>query len=251
MRLAEAATIPLSAMTAAIHLYQVLHLPLPWAPATEATPLLIYGGASAVGAYAIKLAKLSNIYPLIVVAGRGIPFVENLIDRSQGDTVLDYRNGDDKIVGDLRDALGGRKLEYALDAVSEKNSYVNIDKVIEATGQVSLVLSAKEKVMPSGLKLVFRSVGTVHGPVAKDTRDGKHRAKIGDVQFGGVFFRFFAQGLRERWFTGHPYEVVPGGLRGLQVALKNLKEGRASAVKYIARLEDTEGLWPNPPLGAT
>jgi len=48
--------------------------------------------------------------------------------------------------------------------------------------------------------------------------------------------------LQEGWFKGHPYEVVPGGLGGVEGALKNLKEGKASAVKYVFRIMETEGV---------
>ncbi len=52
-------------MTAAIALYQQHKLPLPWLPAKENIPLVVYGGSTAVGAFAIKLAKLSKISPII------------------------------------------------------------------------------------------------------------------------------------------------------------------------------------------
>lgn len=55
----EAATIPLAGMTAALGLYQRLGLPVPWFPAQKRLPLVVYGAASAVGAFAVKLATLS------------------------------------------------------------------------------------------------------------------------------------------------------------------------------------------------
>jgi NADPH:quinone reductase len=61
----DAATVPLAAMTAAVGLFLRLGLPQPFVPASKPIPLLIYGAASAVGSYAIKLAKHSNIHPLI------------------------------------------------------------------------------------------------------------------------------------------------------------------------------------------
>lgn len=48
-------------MTAAFALYDKLGLPQPWHPATESTPLVIYGAATAVGSYAVQLAVRSNI----------------------------------------------------------------------------------------------------------------------------------------------------------------------------------------------
>ena len=142
----EAATLPLAAMTAALGLYQRLEgLPLPWHPTTKPTPLIIYGAATAVGAYAIKLAQLSNIHPLICIAGRGIPFVESLINPAKGDVILDYRSGDSKLVSDLKTAVDkakiGGKVQYAFDAVSEHGSSRNICQVLDhQTGQITRVL---------------------------------------------------------------------------------------------------------------
>jgi NADPH2:quinone reductase len=118
----QASTLPLAVLTAAVGLYESRNLGLnnPWDPAINETPLVVYGGASAVGAYAIQLAKKSKIRPIITVAGRGIPFVEGIIDRSKGDTIVDYRDGDEAVVEGIKKALGGKKLFYAYDAVSEK-----------------------------------------------------------------------------------------------------------------------------------
>ena len=127
-------------MTAALGLYQRLNLPLPWNPTSEALPLVVYGGASAVGAYALKFAKLSNIHPLIVVAGRGAPYVETLIDRSKGDTIIDYRDGDDAVRAQITAAAAGKPIRHAFDAVSEKGSYQNIAGVLSASGAIATVL---------------------------------------------------------------------------------------------------------------
>lgn len=42
--------------------------------------------------------------------------------------------------------------------------------------------------------------------------------------------------MQEGWFKGHPFEVVPGGLQGVQTGLRDLKEGKASAVKYVYKI---------------
>ena len=128
-------------MTAACGLYAKLRLPEPWLPATKPIALVIYGASSAVvrlhlhtdpartptnnlqGYYTIQLAKRSNIHPLICIAGRAQSHVEPLLDRSKGDTIIDYRTSDSEIVSNLQSALHGAKLEYAYDAVSEHNSY--------------------------------------------------------------------------------------------------------------------------------
>jgi hypothetical protein len=71
MSLEEAATILQAAMTAAVLLYSALEVPQPWAKPTGKMPLVIYGAASAVGAYSVQLARRSGIHLLICVVGRG------------------------------------------------------------------------------------------------------------------------------------------------------------------------------------
>ncbi|KAF1936582.1 zinc-binding oxidoreductase-like protein ToxD [Clathrospora elynae] len=225
----EAATLPLAAMTAAIGLHQRLGLPDPWTSGKEkmeATPLVVYGGASAVGAYVIKLAQLASIHPIITIAGRGEKFVEGLIDRSKGDIIVDYRKGDEAVVKGIKDALKGAKLNYAFDAVSEHNSYTNIVQVLEPTGHLTLVLPGKKyDGIPDSVQQTITQVGEAHK---------------GDKEYAFIMFRYMAKGLAEGWFKPHPHEVIPGGLEGVETGLKNLKEGKASGVKYVFKIGDVK-----------
>ncbi|PSN65148.1 GroES-like protein [Corynespora cassiicola Philippines] len=224
----DAATVPLAAMTAAIGLHHRLRLPQPWTPATEPIPLVVYGGASAVGAFAIKIASRANIHPIITVAGRGAPYVETLIDRSKGDAIVDYREGDEAVVKGIKDALKGAKLLHAFDATAEKGSVGNIVKALDPKGNLTLVLPPpKDGTIPESVENSWTGVGDSHGSL-KD--------------FAHVYYRWIAKGLDEGWFKAHPAEVVPGGLEGVEGALINLKEGKASAVKYVFRIAETPGV---------
>ncbi|OIW28137.1 GroES-like protein [Coniochaeta ligniaria NRRL 30616] len=230
----EAAAIPLAAMTAAVGLYIRLGLPEPWRHATEPIPLVIYGAASAVGYYAIQLAQKSNIHPLICVAGRAKDHVETAIDRSKGDTIVDYRDGDEAVVAGLKKALEGHGLPpllHAFDAVSDNGSYVNISKVLSKGGKITLVLPGKEyNEIPEGIEKSTTTVSCVHNK------------SEGEKDFGFVFFRYFSRGLEQGWFKPQRHEVVPGGLGGIEKALQNLKDGKASGVKYVFRIAETEGV---------
>ncbi|EKG18492.1 Alcohol dehydrogenase superfamily zinc-containing [Macrophomina phaseolina MS6] len=240
----EAATIPLAALTAVIGNYVRLGLPEPWRPVTEGQqlPFLVYGGASAVGAFAIKLARLSNIHPIIAVAGKGIPYVETLLDKSKGDAVVDYRAGDEAVVQGIKDALKAsgttEPLRHAFDAVSEKGSQVNLVAVLASDALVTNVLPT-EKFGPPGFAYpsTYRAtdwtmVGDVHGP---------------QKEVGFLYFRWIFRQIAEKRFAPHPYEVVPGGLGGVGQGLRNLKEGRASATKYVFRIAETEGVGKSAP----
>ena len=66
--------------------------------------------------------------------------------------------------------------------------------------------------------------------------------QTGNEEFAMAFFRYFARGLQKGYFKGHPYQIIPGGLGGVQEALQGLKDGKASAVKYVVRIADTEGV---------
>ncbi|KAK5165840.1 uncharacterized protein LTR77_008763 [Saxophila tyrrhenica] len=228
----EGAAIPLAAMTAACGLYAKLRLPAPFLPNPNPTPLLIYGASSAVGYYTLQFALKSNLHPLICVAGRAAKHIEPLLDRSKGDTIVDYRQEDAKVVEDLKKALGGKKLEHAYDAVSEKGSYQNIAQVLShTTGKITFVLPGKKyDDLPAGIEKSVTRVGDVHG-TPDDLKE-----------FGYVYFRYISKGLAEGWFRAQPYEVVEGGLEGVQKGLEGLKEGRASAVKYIFKISDTPGV---------
>lgn len=186
------------------------------------------------GSYAIQLATRANIHPLICVAGKSASHVEALIDRSKGDTIIDYRSGSEQIVQGFRDTVKNHanKVEYAFDAVSEKGSYQNICKVLDQkTGKITFVLPGKKyEDVPEGIEKTTTTVGSVHG-FPDDLKD-----------FGFVAFRYIAKGLQEGWFKTQPHEIVPGGLEGVQTALENLKGGKANAVKYIFKIADTPGV---------
>eukprot|EP00918_Siedleckia_nematoides_P034686 GHVU01075439.1.p1 GENE.GHVU01075439.1~~GHVU01075439.1.p1 ORF type:complete len:385 (-),score=56.11 GHVU01075439.1:94-1176(-) len=249
----EGATIPLAAMTAALGLYQNLGLPSPWTPTTEPTPLIVYGASGAVGAFAIKLAQLSNIHPIIAVAGKGQDFVEKLITRSKGDNIVDYRKGDEAVVFGLKEALqktGHNEVRYAYDAVSEHNSFQNISKVLAKQGsKITVVLPGYDySAIPAHIQKIETMVGDVHSPkenvatesFSKEKKEEKEKLPCGGEEFGFVYFRFMARGLEQGWFSGHPYEVVPGGLNGVEKGLLGLKNGANSASKYVFNIEETK-----------
>ncbi|KAL6701532.1 GroES-like protein [Trichoderma pleuroticola] len=241
----EAATVPLAAITSCLGLYRRLPLPYPWDPCDTPQPFIVYGAASAVGAYAVKLAVLSNIHPIIAVAGRGIAFVETLIDRSRGDTIVDYRQGDDAVVEAIKAALGNKEPEFAFDAVSEKETVFNISRVMSKTsGKIVVVLNTPSGLIPEGISLINSAVETSQVDLGNDalTWPNSKGQSVGITHFTTVMLRFIGRGLNEGWFSAHPHEVVPGGLHGLEGALTRLKNGSVSATKLVMRISDTDGL---------
>lgn len=227
----EAATIPLAAMTAALALYQQLQLPLPWAPASDKRiPLIIYGGSTAVGSFALKFAKLSNIHPIITVAGSGVDYVKSL---GIADHIIDYRKG--KVAADIKAALNGEKVYHVFDSVSSKGSYANILPVLENPGgKINFVSPMEDAEIPEGIEKSNTWVNSIH--IGRpDLGEGK---SMEDLDFGYVLFRYIGRALAEGKFSGHPQTVIPGGLGGIEKGLTLLMEGKASATKYVYRVAE-------------
>jgi NADPH:quinone reductase-like Zn-dependent oxidoreductase len=125
----------LAGLTASIGLFARLILPTPFTKNTERIPTIFYGGSTAVGAFATKLARRANIHPLLVVAGSGSSFVEELIVRSKGHLIIDYRPGPDHLLEQLNKAIqnaGQTEVKYTLDAVTPVHSFQLLAKVLES-----------------------------------------------------------------------------------------------------------------------
>ncbi|KAF2816577.1 GroES-like protein [Mytilinidion resinicola] len=241
---AEAATLPLAGMTAAVGLYRYLGLPEPWSSATpkdsEKRPILVYGAASAVGAFAVQLARLSGLHPIMGVAGRGVAFAEGLIDKSKGDAIIDYRGGEKAVIAGIKDALQAAgcdhvPLQYCFDAIAEAGTHEIIAAVLDTklgSSKATHVMpierfATKGFKYPKGIEASLMMVGDVHGP-AKD--------------FGYIWLQYFSRLLEDGRLKPHPFEEKPGGLGGIAAALRDLKEGKASAVKYVFDIGRTEGV---------
>ena len=246
----EAATVPMAALMAAIGIFGMLEVTAgPWAPFQTGSgqPLVIYGAASAVGAFAVKLAKLVNVHPLICVAGNGIPFVEKLL--SEGDTIIDYRKSHEFVVDEMRKALKGNDLKYAFDATSEHGSFNSLSEVLANKGKLTLVLPFPEilKEIPPHIEQSTTMAGSLWKELSSDhQRDNKALGKLGiekgGKDFGVMFTKLISRWLNDGKLKPHPHEVVEGGLYGVETALRALRGCKASAKKYVVRVADTPSL---------
>ncbi|KAK9234549.1 chaperonin 10-like protein [Lipomyces kononenkoae] len=227
----EAATVPLASLTAAYGLWEELGLPAPWRPApTVEIPLLIYGASTSVGIFAIKLAKLAGIGPIIGVAGAGAP-----VAREAGaDFIVDYRNNDD-IAGSIRAFLKpGQKLRYAWDTISEHGSYHHVIRALEPGLESKLCLILPERKFDD----IDKATTTFSVAVVANAH-GQNAARR---DFAYIFYRQLTKWFQEGKFSGHRVDVVDGGLAGVEEALIALKAGKVSASKKVFRIKDTPGL---------
>ncbi|KAH8690717.1 putative quinone oxidoreductase [Talaromyces proteolyticus] len=238
----SAATIPLTSMAAALPLFRRQELPAPWMKRSSnepPLPLIIYGASSALGTFAVKLARHANIHPIIAIAGSSASYVTKFLDESKGDTVIDYRQGPDKLKAAIKAALKGLNVYHALDCFSENKSWVPLSQVMSPGGTVSVFQGIEkydELDIPSNVRISFSLVGTAHtGAFLPNSprQPADPETVRGDTEFAYVFYRYVSRMLSTGEFEGHPYEIIPGGLNGVRTGLQKLQRGEAKGVKYV------------------
>ena len=134
----EAAQLGVAPFTALQCLHETLELPSPFeAKSTAEQPqrtILIWGGASAVGQYAIQFAKLGGLRVVTTASSKNFDLVKGL----GADEVFDYR--DEDVVEKIRVATGNA-LDIAFDAISEGKTPAQITGAIgDKGGKVAIVL---------------------------------------------------------------------------------------------------------------
>lgn len=242
----EAATIPLVTTTAALTLFRRQGFLAPWEIADSASkevnakPLLIYAASSSLGTYLVKLAKLAGIGPIIAIGGGSSDYLKTLLDEQAGDVFLDYRSG----ISSVQDSVGrivnekGLTLRNAIDAYSENSSWVNVVQMLEAGGRVSVFSGANkydEGAIPASIEIIYTFVGTAHEGAYKPgmPKQPSPEDARGDIEFAGQLFLWLEEVIAQRKFEGQPFDVVSGGLRGVEEGLNRLRDGKAAGKKLV------------------
>lgn len=230
------AGLPLSFMTAALALYQYLGVPLPTTLDTagdpnKKIPILIWGGATAVGAYALQLAKLSRLGPIITVAGNGIDYVRSL---NVADYIIDYRNDD--VAQQILDAAGSAEIKIAFDAVSGHGSYERITEVLLSSGggHINMVDPPTDGSwkFPETVKFTRTFVSSAYHVSHNSISEEQAYA---DGEFAYFFYRYLSHLLADGRFRPHPVEVLPNGLNSIANGVQALFDGKVSAKKLVAK----------------
>ncbi|KAI8656235.1 hypothetical protein LRP88_12560 [Fusarium phalaenopsidis] len=236
----EAVTIPLNGLVAAYGLYHVLRLPAPWSPAEiEKTPFVIHGAGTAIGALAIKLAKAANIHPIIATAGNSSDFVNSLLDTEKGDALVDYRQPHDKLVAEIQSAIAkarGGPAWHGLDCATNHDGAPEYKGILDdALGlQPGLEGSAGRKPLVATVQAGSKFTGYVDGGDINVMV--AHTGSNGEKCLAYTVSRLFAYGLASGWLTGHPTEMVEGGLEGVGEALRRLKSEQVFGKKLIIKI---------------
>jgi NADPH:quinone reductase-like Zn-dependent oxidoreductase len=217
----EAAQLGVAPLTALQCLHETLELPSPFEVASRSTAeqpqrtILIWGGASALGQYAIQFAKLGGLRVVTTASSKNFDLVKGL----GADEVFDYR--DEGVVEKIRVATGNA-LDIAFDTISEGKTPVQVTGAIgEKGGKVAIILPY-ESPRPT-VKVTFSVIPNL----LRRGTNGKW--------YVDLFKRILATGK----VKSVPVFIQPNGLAGVKDGLQYMQDGKVSAQKLTYRISDT------------
>jgi len=121
-------------LTALRVLYDVLKLPEPLGTSASRVqiPVLISGGATSVGLYAIQFAKLSGLYVIATASQRNFDLVRSL----GADVVVDYA---DPVAAAKQIREAAPNLEHVVDCVGEATSPTIVAASLNGKGTIAQI----------------------------------------------------------------------------------------------------------------
>jgi len=212
----EAAQLGIAPFTALQTLHETLELPSPLdARSGPQRTILIWGGATSVGQYAIQFAKLGGFRVITTASPKNFDLVKGF----GADEVFDYR--DEKVVEKIR-ATTGNALDIAVDTISEGKTAEQVTGAIGDKGGRVAVILPYDSPRPD-VKVKFSSA-----------------YELVKREFNG---KWYVDLLTKILATGkikpNPVHIQPSGLAGVKGGLQYMQEGKVSAQKLTYRIADT------------
>ncbi|GMF77728.1 unnamed protein product [Aspergillus oryzae] len=216
MSFEQAVVLPVAVSTATAGLYLPKYLGLPYLPSSDPKPtekaLLVWGGASSVGAVTIQFAVASGLKVISTASPANHEFVKAL----GASAVFDYRSP--SVVEDVVKELEGSDLAGVFDAISEEPSFEPITEILKRVGRQVKVAAVQTRQKPSeGFDPIFG----MSYPVPSHS---------------SIWGKFVPEALASGQLQAKPDPVVVGhGLSEIEHGLKVQKAG-VSAKKIVVTL---------------
>lgn len=217
-------------------LYKTLQIPLPNAPTASSFPILIHGGSTATGMFAIQLAKASGL----TVYATASPHNFDALRRLGADHVFDYRSPE---CGPAIRAHTGGKLLHAWDCAGGNGD------VICAQALSADVPGKYASITRPDAEVVRRTNPLVDGPYTTLGYDcfsepyvafgREHNPGPDELEFSRMFWGITRELLAAGAVQPIRIEVNRGGsgLEGALLGLRELQEGKVSGRKLVYSME--------------
>ncbi|KAG6827872.1 hypothetical protein H0H92_010141 [Tricholoma furcatifolium] len=224
----EVASIPVAAAAAVAGLYlpqpHGAGLTHPFDASTRGKyagkPLVVLGGATSVGQFAIQVGKLSGFSPIITTASAS---KHDTYLKSLGAThILDRHLSSTALAAEIQ-KITTAPLEIVFDAVSLADTQATGYSLLANDGSLVTVLPPTVKVEEG--KHVFGVLGIWTFEYSKD--------------LGAKFYGSLGKLLETGEIKPNRVEVVSGGLGGIVDALKRLELDQVSGVKLVVHPQET------------
>ncbi|KAJ6498252.1 chaperonin 10-like protein [Mycena vulgaris] len=216
-----ASTFPAAGFTAAEALYDQLKFTEPWLDAEGAykgEKIVILGGSSSVGSYAIQFAALSGFEVITTSSPAHFEYLKSL-----GATAVIDRSSPDGVAEIL--AAAGGPVKYVIDAVALPDTLLQAIAILQPQGTLvpmqQLEAASKGAADAKGI--------TVLGKWGSENRYSNER-------FWDALEGFLERGVLK--FTRPT--VLAGGLRAWEEAFALHREGKVSGTKIVIRPQETK-----------
>ncbi|KAK7992676.1 zinc-binding dehydrogenase [Apiospora saccharicola] len=232
---ADAAVVPLAFATAVQALFQRLQLPEPSKPAKSPFPILINGGTSSVGKYAVQLAKMAGLFVIATASKRN----HELLKQLGADATVDYNDAD---WVDQVKKVSHENLEYAFDCISEKETTPVVAQCLSPTkgGHVMCILPRKTTELPEELQNKVRIESTIAYTVfGRPIKYGEFDNHGGETPADKAFWEKYLALLPEYLESGRvkPNKVKEfGGLEDIPKGFEIHAQGKVSAEKLVYKI---------------
>ncbi|KIJ59658.1 hypothetical protein HYDPIDRAFT_32992 [Hydnomerulius pinastri MD-312] len=184
-------------------------------------PVVIFGGASSLGQYAIQLAKISGFSPIITTASL---HNKDLLHSLGATHVLDRKLS----AAALREEVAkitSSPITHAFDAISLEDTQQAAYDLLASGGKLAIVTPPKLKEVEGSGKQVTLVFGSFQLP---------HNRALG-VQFMQELTKWLAEGT----IKPNAVEVLPGGLNGVSAGLRRLENNEVSGKKLVIHPAET------------
>ncbi|PMD36243.1 GroES-like protein [Hyaloscypha variabilis F] len=226
---ADAATIPLAAATAWLALYSKTSLNIR-RTGQNATPLLVWGGSSNVGHYAIQLAHIYSI-PVVTVCS---PKHFDLCKKLGVTHVFDYHDAD--VVQKIKSAAPG--IQHVFDCIGNENSSATASQAVsEKGGILCTVRPGKVFTEPVESRVKVTDV-FVWNVFLKDHqyKEFKWPAATADHELGRELFEKISGWLQDGSLRSNTSKVLLGGLGAVKEGFQMHRDGKISGFKLVYEL---------------
>ncbi|KAI0705980.1 GroES-like protein [Cerioporus squamosus] len=187
--------------------------------------ILILGGATQVGLFAIQFAKLSGYNPIITTASSHNASLVRLYGATH---VIDRKLSEESTIAEIR-AIAGGPVDLVYDAVSDDGTITLAAAAVQEGGQAVVVLPDKEELY----KKLF-DPKHVEWVIAR----GFQSSERNKGALAGLW-RKLPELLEEGALKPTKYELL-GGLDGVPAGLERLRRNAVSGVKLVVRPHDTQ-----------